>query len=181
MFGQTARMLDQSSWQLCFGFCLLLALQGCSQRYTGPNKHAHDVQAAGSAAAPQSEPPLNATTNVASAPANDQSAGSARPGMVFIKGGTFLMGTDDGMPDEAPVHQVAVKSFWMDAHEITVAEFAKFVAATNYQTDAEKFGWSGVFNMKTGAWENTGGANWTPRRAPFAGPAGRACVSGLLA
>src|SRR6266705_4839974 len=61
-------------------------------------------------------------------------------GMVLIKGGAFLMGTDDGMPYEAPAHEVAVNSFWMDEHEVTVAEFAKFVAATGYQTDAEKFG-----------------------------------------
>ncbi len=70
--------------------------------------------------------------------------------MVFIKGGAFLMGTSDGMPYEAPVHQVTVKSFWMDAHEVTIADFAKFVDATQYKTEAEKLGWSGVFNRKSG-------------------------------
>src|SRR6267142_6613248 len=65
------------------------------------------------------------------------------PGMVLIKGGTFLMGTNDGMPYEAPAHEVAVNPFWMDEHEVTVAEFARFVAATGYHTDAEKLGWAG--------------------------------------
>src|SRR5207302_7226990 len=72
-----------------------------------------------------------------------------RHDMALIKGGTFLMGTNDGMPYEAPVHEVAVNSFWMDEHEVTLAEFAKFVTATGYRTDAEKFGWSGVFDLKT--------------------------------
>jgi formylglycine-generating enzyme len=83
-----------------------------------------------------------------------------RDGMVLVKGGRFLMGSDDGMPSEAPVHEVNVKSFWMDTHEVTVAEFAKFVAATGYQTDAERFGWSGAFNLKEAQWKKTEGASW---------------------
>src|SRR5436190_3844074 len=68
--------------------------------------------------------------------------------MVFIKGGTFAMGTGDGFPYEHPVHNVTVKSFWIDKTEVTVAEFEKFFTATNYKTDAEKWGWSGVFDPK---------------------------------
>ena len=88
------------------------------------------------------------------------------PGMVFIQGGVFQMGTDDGMPFEAPVHTVEVDSFLIDEHEVTVAEFAKFVEATNYKTEAEKFGWSGVFNMKSGEWERTDGADWRHPEGP---------------
>src|SRR6185436_20466989 len=62
-----------------------------------------------------------------------------RKDIILIKGGTFMMGTEDAMPYEAPAHEVTVKPFWMDRHEVTVAEFAAFVAATGYQTDAEKF------------------------------------------
>jgi formylglycine-generating enzyme required for sulfatase activity len=80
--------------------------------------------------------------------------------MVFIKGGTFSMGTNDGMSYEAPVHEVTVNSFWMDEHEVTVAEFTRFVSDTGYQTDAEKFGRSGVFNLKTGAWDRVEHADW---------------------
>ena len=79
--------------------------------------------------------------------------------MVLIGGGTFLMGTNDGMPYESPVHEVKVKSFWIDKHEVTVAEFARFVETASYKTDAEKFGWSGVFNLETGRWERVNGAN----------------------
>lgn len=81
-------------------------------------------------------------------------------GLVFIKGGSFQMGDDDGMPYETPVHTVEIKSFLLDEHEVTVAEFAEFVEKTGYQTEAEKFGWSGVFDVETGSWEKVDGANW---------------------
>ena len=80
--------------------------------------------------------------------------------MVFIKGGEFQMGTNDGMPYESPVHAVEVKSFWMDVHEVTVAEFAEFVRRTNYRTEAEQLGWSGVFNLETEEWEAIKNADW---------------------
>jgi len=61
-------------------------------------------------------------------------------GMVFIEGNTFLMGaTDgDGRPDEYPAHKVKVNDFWIDKHEVTNAQFRKFVEATGYVTVAER-------------------------------------------
>ena len=61
-------------------------------------------------------------------------------GMVFIKGGTFTMGGDNNQAsaDEFPKHKVQVDGFWMDATEVTNAQFQKFVEATNYVTTAEK-------------------------------------------
>ena len=41
------------------------------------------------------------------------------------------------MPQEAPTHQATVKSFWMDAPEVTVYKFARFVKATGYVTASE--------------------------------------------
>lgn len=43
-----------------------------------------------------------------------------------------------GFLDAQPVHQVRVDGFWMDATEVTNEQFAKFVAATNYVTVAER-------------------------------------------
>lgn len=85
---------------------------------------------------------------------------AGRPGMVFLNGGEFQMGADDGMPFEAPVHRVTLKPFWIDAREVTVADFILFVTATHYQTEAEKLGWSGVFDVKSGKWEKVEGASW---------------------
>ncbi|HEY2930197.1 MAG TPA: formylglycine-generating enzyme family protein [Acidobacteriota bacterium] len=80
--------------------------------------------------------------------------------MVFIPGGKFLMGAGDGMPYEAPAHEVSVKSFRIDKHEVTVREFSRFVKETGFKTEAEKFGWSGIFNARTAEWEKVDGANW---------------------
>jgi formylglycine-generating enzyme required for sulfatase activity len=70
--------------------------------------------------------------------------------MVWIPGGEFSMGAQDppdmehdqvGMKatrDSRPVHRVYVDGFWMDKTDVTNAEFAKFVAATHYVTEAER-------------------------------------------
>jgi sulfatase modifying factor 1 len=64
-------------------------------------------------------------------------AGLGKGEMVFIKGGSFKMGSSN-FPDAQPLHMVAVNSFWMDEHEVTNAAFAAFVKATGYITIAEK-------------------------------------------
>ena len=74
--------------------------------------------------------------------------GSAPRGMVWIPGGEFSMGTDAAsdslcrLPgvtrDAQPIHRVYVDGFWMDATEVTNAEFAAFVKATGYVTLAER-------------------------------------------
>lgn len=63
-----------------------------------------------------------------------------RPGMVWIPGGEFLMGSVDPLArnDEAPIHRVRVDGFWMDATEITNTQYAAFVEATGYITVAER-------------------------------------------
>lgn len=61
------------------------------------------------------------------------------PGMCWIPGGTFTMGTDNPQfPDESPAHRVTLDGYWMDATEVTNAQFAEFVKATGYITVAEK-------------------------------------------
>lgn len=81
-------------------------------------------------------------------------------GMVFIEGGEFMMGTDGGMRNEEPSHSVRVSPFYMDKYEVTVGEFEKFVNETKYATEAERFGWSAVFDVGTGKWSGTKGAYW---------------------
>ena len=60
--------------------------------------------------------------------------------MVWIPGGEFAMGSIDPLarPDEQPIHRVRVDAFWMDATEVTNAQFAAFVNATGYKTIAER-------------------------------------------
>ncbi|MDQ3856158.1 MAG: formylglycine-generating enzyme family protein [Chloroflexota bacterium] len=58
--------------------------------------------------------------------------------MVWISGGTFLMGSNDFYPEERPVHHVTVTGFWMDESPVTNAEFRRFVEETGYTTVAER-------------------------------------------
>lgn len=110
----------------------------------------------------------------AAAPHAPRAASHAKPSadMVRIPGGTFAMGAaakDDGamqMPHEKPVHEVTVKSFWMDTTEVTVAQFARFVDATHYRTEAEIFGWSAVFSALQGQWTRVDGADWRHPNGP---------------
>lgn len=65
--------------------------------------------------------------------------------------GTFLMGTDDeaGFPDddEGPIRSVTVPQFRIGRYTVTNAIFARFVEATGYITESERFGWSFVFHL----------------------------------
>jgi hypothetical protein len=58
--------------------------------------------------------------------------------MVLLDGGTFRMGSDRHYPEEAPVHQVTVGSFWIDRTPVTNRQFQQFVKATGYVTVAEE-------------------------------------------
>lgn len=72
----------------------------------------------------------------------------APPGMVWIPGGEFSMGSDEsgeaicGVPgvtrDAQPIHRVYVDGFWMDQTEVTNEQFEKFAQATGYVTIAER-------------------------------------------
>ena len=75
----------------------------------------------------------------ASPPAKASSIDNICPeGMVFIPGGTFNIGSDTHYESEGSADDVTVDSFCIDRHEVTNAEFRKFVGATGYQTIAER-------------------------------------------
>lgn len=60
-------------------------------------------------------------------------------GMVYIPTGEFEQGGDNeqASQDEFPKHKVKLDAFWIDATEVTNAQFAEFVKATGYVTTAE--------------------------------------------
>jgi sulfatase modifying factor 1 len=60
------------------------------------------------------------------------------PGMRWVPGGDFLMGSADFYPEEGPVHKASAGGFWMDEHPVTVAQFRRFVEETGYVTLAER-------------------------------------------
>lgn len=54
----------------------------------------------------------------------------APEGMALIPGGTFMMGSDDGDQDEQPAHEVVISPFYLDIHEVTIAQYRRFIEAT---------------------------------------------------
>lgn len=89
-------------------------------------------------------------------------------GMVKIKGGSFHIGNNDSYPEERAIYQSErqVDDFWMDATEVTNAQFQSFVDATGYVTEAERQGEAAVFVAPQHAvnelawWSLTKGAYW---------------------
>jgi len=78
--------------------------------------------------------------------------------MVLVPAGEFVMGSEELGDDERPVHRVYLDDFWIDRYEVTNERFARFVAATGYQTEAERRGWGWVW--KGSEWEEVKGADW---------------------
>ena len=58
--------------------------------------------------------------------------------MVWIPARSFLMGSNDHYPEEAPAHGVRVGGVWIDIYTVTNEQFARFVEATCYVTVAER-------------------------------------------
>jgi formylglycine-generating enzyme required for sulfatase activity len=64
---------------------------------------------------------------------------------VDIPGGGFVMGDDPHYPEEGPPRKAFVSPFRLQIHEVTNSQFAAFVAATGYITEAERKGGSARF------------------------------------
>ena len=87
-------------------------------------------------------------------------------GMVlhYVPEGDFEMGSNDGPSNEQPQHTVYLNAFWIDQTEVTNAMFAKFLAKTEHQTDAEKEGWAWVLDGDS--WNQVNGADWQHPQDP---------------
>lgn len=80
--------------------------------------------------------------------------------LVYVPGGEFLIGLNDSdvaeflkicpscdtwsLRDQRPQKEIYLDSYWIDRTEVTIAQFAEFVAATGYTTTAEQKGMSYV-------------------------------------
>lgn len=109
----------------------------------------------------------------------DHFTGGSKGESAGFAGGTSFIGTDrpallfDG---EAPRRAVRLRPFALERHCVTNQRFAAFIAATGYITDAERLGWSFVFQtfldpalsapapVDTPWWRKIDGANW---RMPY--------------
>lgn len=115
------------------------------------------------------------------------------PRRLSLSGGSFMMGSKKFYREEAPVREVFVDPFEIDAHEVTNRQFKAFVDATGYVTLAERppdpalhpdipadrlAPGSAVFVMggddrDAGIWEFREGANWREPLGPGSGLDGK--------
>jgi len=133
-------------------------------------------------------PPSPARVGCASpAKTIDETGGSPGAVVRFPDTASFI-GTDrpflkfDG---EAPRRAVRLKAFGIETETVTNARFDAFVAATGYVTEAERFGWSFVFQIfldenlsapapvETPWWRKIDGACWRAPEGPGSSVADR--------
>jgi formylglycine-generating enzyme required for sulfatase activity len=93
------------------------------------------------------------------------------------------MGSEDAdsipADGEGPIRTVTIDPFWLDRYPVTNAQFAEFIRASDYRTEAEVFGWSFVFaghlrGHETHAqhpeglqwWRRIDGADWSHPEGP---------------
>ncbi len=91
--------------------------------------------------------------------------GGRGPELAVLPYGSFQMGAPDGEPgasaDEQPQHPVHfARGFAMSRHEITVAEFRRFVEATGYVPRATQRGHSMAYDVRSGNFVRGSHIDW---------------------
>ena len=87
--------------------------------------------------------------------------------MVYVPGGPFTMGNDNGYNMEKPTHEVTLDPYWIDKTDVTNAMFQNFVNITQYKSDAEIAGTTQAFNSLNGKDINSvSRANWLHPHGP---------------
>jgi len=100
-------------------------------------------------------------------------SGMAPPGMVYIPGGEFVMGSD-GFQNSSPAHVVELSPFFIDATEVTNAQYLEFCEATGHR--APEFWGMSVYRsgpdypdhpvVGVSWWDASAYARWRDARLP---------------
>lgn len=100
--------------------------------------------------------------------------------MIELPAGSFIAGDRPVYPEEGPPTKLRVEGFAIQIHEVTNDQFAAFVAATAYVTDAERSTKAGgpgaggaVFDRTARDWRLVPGATWRSPEGPGSSIAGR--------
>ena len=102
--------------------CLLTLTLACSdeEKTAGPEE-AFPIERP----ADRQTPASHSVVPVKISPEDQVLADQAPDGMVFIKGGCFVMGNDGAQADEKPEHDVCLDDFYLAKNEVTQAEWVK--------------------------------------------------------
>ena len=82
--------------------------------------------------------------------------------MVLVPAGIYVTGDESPVAQSnSPRREVQLDAFYIDAHEVTNAQFAEFVEATGYVTQVEKegYGWIYKYGWNT-EFQKVKGADW---------------------
>lgn len=123
------------------------------------------VVAPASAPASSVAPPTSVTTTGSDGATHIKDCADC-PELVVIPAGQFAMGIDAKKadtaraidPSEGPLHKVTVRSFAAGSYAVTKGQFAAFVQATQYRTEAEQSG--GCFAWEGNKWTNHRDFQW---------------------
>jgi formylglycine-generating enzyme required for sulfatase activity len=97
--------------------------------------------------------------------------------MVYVPGGTFVIGSNSGTEDSKPPHSVTLSPYWIDKTEVSNAMYAKCVNAGKCQPPRHNYTsiYPSYYNNSTYAnypvvyvyWDNAESyCNWAQRRLP---------------
>ena len=67
--------------------------------------------------------------NGGQAVSSEASRGKDGAPMVLVPAGSFTMGSDEGLPNERPVHTVILDAYYIDQYEVTLSLYRKFLEA----------------------------------------------------
>jgi formylglycine-generating enzyme required for sulfatase activity len=163
---------------LLLGVVALIVLAGCNQGERGEmGADSASVKEESSQITedlPATDPPSTPTPRPGSIIVSDIDGMS----MAYIPAGTYILGSDESevdwvleqckvfhddcrlsdFEDEMPAHEVRLDAYWIDQTEITVAMFARFVDDTGYETEAERYQFSNVYEDEE--WEPERNVDW---------------------
>jgi len=107
-------------------------------------------------------PPVVAASQHTSAPSAERFTNSIGQEFVYIKPGTFMMGSPANEPgrfDSERQHQVTLtRGYYLQTTEVTVGQWRSFVQATGYRSEAETG--DGAYIWTGSAWEKRAGTYW---------------------
>jgi len=89
----------------------------------------------------------------ASAAASAVAAQGCPAGMIQIPGGSFFMGSDEGLPFEKPAHQVKLEPFCIDEFEVTVARYRACSDAGNCKRAGTTNAWASITDKERKAFD----------------------------